>query len=906
MALHRAKVVDLYLDRHVPDLDGLAGYGVVRALVRLGGTPLGYVDVPVVGGRCTADRLRAAAVRELNDAIIRQLLIDRLLDPVPDTSGWTAEALVDRRTAASPAGQPPLVTVAVCTRDRPDQLLQCLASLARLDYPHLDLLVVDNAPPDDAAERAVRASFPQIRYVREDRPGLDWARNRAIAEARGDILAYTDDDCVVDPGWVAALVTGFADPGVMGMTGLVVPEELETEAQVLFERYGGFGRGFHRRWFRLDSDTSAPSPTDLGTGACGTGANMAFRRAVFVAVGPFDPALDVGTVTNGGGDLEMFFRVVMEGFTLLYEPAAIVRHRHRRGYDQLRTQLANNGVGFYAYLARTVEAYPAARKPGVRLAWWWLWAWTGRRLGAGLTRPGAFPVDLTFAELRGSVVGLGRYRRARRIAARIAHATGSDLPPLRPGGAPAVRPDRGGRMAVRSVDIAAPLRPLDGVEDAASVRVLVTRGEEPVGTVDIAHGYGPVGVSRIADAMAAQLGLHLIEPRGESREVTWARLTTALISRFGANGGSVEPFRLPTDVPVSVVVATHDRPDDLRRCLRSLVDQRTPRVVELVVVDNHPGSGLTPPVVAEFPGVRLVSEPRQGLSYARNRGIVASSGDVVVATDDDVVAPPGWLERLVAPFAQDNVAVVTGNVLPERLDTPAERLFEQYGGLGRGFTPIQADTAWFSTFRRRAVPTWQLGATANAAFRTNIFADPQIGLLDEALGAGTPTGCSEDTDLFYRVLRAGYVVAYEPTAYVWHRHRQDMAALQRQVYAYSKGHVAYHLTTLLRDRDARALSDLMVRLPAWDARKLLGRTKRSLIGGTGQDPDLARAEVLGHLAGPWSLWRSRRRARRLGRSDPYVPLDRRPASDRWADREPGPPAPVGTTPGTKLIDDATT
>ena len=85
----------------------------------------------------------------------------------------------------------------------------------------------------------------RVRYVREPRPGLDWARNRAIAEARGDVIAFTDDDVAVDPGWIRALVAAFgSDETVAAVTGLVLPAELETEAQVLFERYRSFSRGF--------------------------------------------------------------------------------------------------------------------------------------------------------------------------------------------------------------------------------------------------------------------------------------------------------------------------------------------------------------------------------------------------------------------------------------------------------------------------------------------------------------------------------------------------------------------------------------------------------------------------------------------------------------------------------------
>lgn len=317
---------------------------------------------------------------------------------------------------------------------------------------------------------------------------------------------------------------------------------------------------------------------------------------------------------------------------------------------------------------------------------------------------------------------------------------------------------------------------------------------------------------------------------------------------------------------VSIIVATRDRPDDLRRCLSHLAAQQSPRAVEIVVVDNHPASGLTPPVVADFPGVTLVTESRAGLAYARNRGILASRGEFVVATDDDVIAPAGWLETLLRPFACLEVAVVTGNVLPLQLETEAQRLFEEYGGLGRGDKKRVADGDWFIRCRA-AVPTWQLGATANAAFRASIFRHPEIGLLDEALGPGMPSGVGEDTYVFYKVLKAGLSIVYEPDAWVWHKHRTDFPALRRQIFNYSKGHVAYHLTTLLRDGDWRALINLAVLLPGTHVRRALWR----ILGRSSYPLSLILLEAAGNLAGPWALWKSRRRVWREGRSGPVGP-----------------------------------
>ena len=326
----------------------------------------------------------------------------------------------------------PTVTVAVCTRDGAGRLRDCLASLTAIDYPRdlLDLLVVDNAPLDAATRDLVESEFPSIRYVSEPRPGLDWARNRAIIEAAGEIITYTDDDVSVDAGWVEAMARVFAEESEAdAVTGLVVPDEIDVESQRLFEAYGGFGRGFDRRYYRVNTMAGERAASSHGgAGKFGTGANMAFRRSAFTRAGMFDPALDVGTPTNGGGDLEMFFRVLKTGGVLVYEPAAIVRHRHRRTREQPRTQLADNGTGFYSYLVRIAGMYPDERSAVVRLGISWLFSWNVRRLIRSFVRPGEFPRELILAELRGSFTGMRRYRRAQDVARHVSDTFGPQLP----------------------------------------------------------------------------------------------------------------------------------------------------------------------------------------------------------------------------------------------------------------------------------------------------------------------------------------------------------------------------------------------------------------------------------------------------------------------------------------------
>jgi GT2 family glycosyltransferase len=383
-------LLELDFDRLPESLDGLGDGVAAAALVRRPGEPVGWVRLPVSRGRCSAAAIRAA--------------LGGLVLPPP--------------RPAAPAGGL-TVTVAVCTRDRPEELARCLDSLERAAYEDFEVIVVDNAPSSEATRRLVERRGGRARYVREGRPGLDWARNRAIAEAAGEVIAFTDDDVEVDPGWIRALAAAFAaDETVAAVTGLVLPGELATEAQVLFERYRGFGRGFARR--RIAPPAGEPLARRFGAaGDYGTGANMAFRRSLFERIGHFDPALDVGTPTRGGGDLEMFFRVLKAGHVLVYEPRAIVRHRHRRSMEALRAQIEDHGVSFSAYMMCCALAYPDERPAYARLASWW-WAKTAFRVVWPKARPSWTLRRLGLAELRGCLVGLTRYPPAKRAAARLA------------------------------------------------------------------------------------------------------------------------------------------------------------------------------------------------------------------------------------------------------------------------------------------------------------------------------------------------------------------------------------------------------------------------------------------------------------------------------------------------------
>lgn len=311
------------------------------------------------------------------------------------------------------------LTVAVCTHNRTAGLEQLMASLLpqRSESP-FEVLIVDNAPSDDATRDFV-ATLPDVRYVREDRTGLDFARNRAVAEADGDVLAFLDDDVEVDRGWLDGLRLAWGEhPDAGCVTGLVLPFELETQAQITFERYGGFRRGFDTSRY-VGQSLPGNRLYPLGAGIFGAGCNMSYRLELLRRLGGFDEALDTGRPLPGGGDLDMFYRVVRSGHPLVYEPRYAVFHKHRREHSQLRRQLWTWGTGFMAYVTKTFRADPVGN---VKLAWlvaWWFRTHVKEVVRSLLGR-GPLSPDLAFAQLAGGVVGLaGEYGRSQRRSAAI-------------------------------------------------------------------------------------------------------------------------------------------------------------------------------------------------------------------------------------------------------------------------------------------------------------------------------------------------------------------------------------------------------------------------------------------------------------------------------------------------------
>lgn len=263
---------------------------------------------------------------------------------------------------------------------------------------------------------------------------------------------------------------------------------------------------------------------------------------------------------------------------------------------------------------------------------------------------------------------------------------------------------------------------------------------------------------------------------------------------------------------ISVVLCTRDRVDQVERCLRHLDQQEYP-AYEVVVVDNAPTSDAVRTTVERHDGhvdYHYTVEPRGGLSWARNAGVAAASGEIIAFLDDDEEPDRYWLAGIAGGFDRgSDIGCVTGMIAPARLDTPVQWWFELAGGhsKGRGFTH-----AIFSPEGPQSplYPLPAFGAGGNMAFRREVL--KQIGGFDVALGTGTPARAAEDTLALTLVMLGGYRIAYEPSALIHHDHYSGMDGLARQLHGYGVGLTAYY-AALLRHRPS-VLPRLLKLLPA--------------------------------------------------------------------------------------------
>jgi glycosyltransferase involved in cell wall biosynthesis len=223
--------------------------------------------------------------------------------------------------SSTPAEAGPRISAIICTHNRADYLRKALASLAEQSLlpEQFEVLVVDNASTDRTAEaaQALQGSVPNLRYVREDRLGLSWARNTGAAESRSPYLAYLDDDARADRDWLKNLLRLFETAGPACIGGRVWLDWGKQAPEWLPRRY-------YSIYTYADH---GPDDHPLGEREYLVGANIAFRRDALLELGGFDTNLGrKGSMLLSGEESAIVGKLRDRGHPIWYGGSALVWH----------------------------------------------------------------------------------------------------------------------------------------------------------------------------------------------------------------------------------------------------------------------------------------------------------------------------------------------------------------------------------------------------------------------------------------------------------------------------------------------------------------------------------------------------------------------------------------------------
>ena len=854
MELELSRHRTLLSQRHDASPDSLASL-TIRTLLRWHGTPLGTIDTP------TLDRLWSDIFPYYNGSLYAELIRNSLTQDTPDAHPhrWRIENSLTKplKVSDSQSHSDRKITVAYCfssdrshnkSTDRSNRNA-LIESLLNQTHLHLQILLIAYGNPIDSAIQNEFSHYDHVEYYTIPQMDLEAAQQVALDKCSGDLMSFVDDRTVLDLGWAAATAQMFdRNPSVRLMTGLTLPLSLSAENQVPYENLYGLACGFTRRWIQWNT---SPSWIQLGVMQYGSPLNLVIHRDLIQNAQQF----------SWSG----MTQALLQGEILVYEPRSIMRFRLPETPVQIEQAISQGTRSFYIYLCTSTRLHPALRWKFLTLGLWKL----TRVLGAWVKTYG-LPRSWFTAELRAIFTTLKSSHDSRKLPLSKDHLGGLNL-----GKPPGLK--KGSKTAtVSTLELSQPIATLYA-PDSNSIRLYLKWCDRLLGYVSIHHHGKTVGIDRIADTIIDQFLPQLLAiPFPNDPNAAWQASEQAVSQYFSQAKKPIvsvtKSVPLSNTVSVSIIVPTCDRPEDLRRCLSHLQQLETQRPVEVIVADNRPLKGSAAKVLKDFPRVKLVEERRVGSSYARNAAIAMSSGDLVVTIDDDVTVPSDWLEKLIAPFNRPEVMSVCGGVLPLVLDTPAQVMFEELkGGLCFGFERKEVDRAWLDSFQDGMPPIWELGVSANAAFRSTIFADPTVGLMAENLGAGTPTSGAEENHFAYKILRSGGTIIYDPSAHVWHHHRRTLKAFYRQVQGQMVSCPALNLTLWLQEGDLRGRQQLLIHMPryfwqCWRDR-LLGRSKTPWI--------ILFYEFKGYLIGFWAYWESQRMVQRQGRSDRYIPVHQR-------------------------------
>jgi glycosyltransferase involved in cell wall biosynthesis len=236
-----------------------------------------------------------------------------------------------------------MISVVVCTHNRAPRLAQALKSLQEMAVPNSlpwELVIIDNNSSDNTREIIedfINKSNLNVKYATEKNQGISYARNMGVQKASGNIIAFTDDDCIVDEHWLTSISKEFqSDKSIAGIGGRA-------------ELYDQMDRPVS---IRVSKERMILSSIDRLFNLI-IGCNMAFARSVFDEIGMFDTDFGVGTRFASTEDSDFLYRAYKKGLKIIYSPDVLVYHNHgRRNDEQIKALYKGYAIGRGAFYCK--------------------------------------------------------------------------------------------------------------------------------------------------------------------------------------------------------------------------------------------------------------------------------------------------------------------------------------------------------------------------------------------------------------------------------------------------------------------------------------------------------------------------------------------------------------------------
>jgi glycosyltransferase involved in cell wall biosynthesis len=250
------------------------------------------------------------------------------------------------------------ITVCICTRDRGPSVAATLRSLLASDYEDFDIVIVDQSATDETGEsvRATIGADPRCQYLHSATTGASCARNIAVAQAQGPLIAFTDDDCVVAPTWLHVIASTFAANQDVSVLCGEVRAGPHNSKEGFIPTYGPR----HKRLVR--------SPW-LKWRESGILANVAIRQETLKKVGPFDEMLGAGAILPSCEDGDMLYRVLRMGGAIITVPDAVVIHHGFRTFEEGKTVMRATSLGVGAAYMKHLRLGDLAIAPTLLIEW---------------------------------------------------------------------------------------------------------------------------------------------------------------------------------------------------------------------------------------------------------------------------------------------------------------------------------------------------------------------------------------------------------------------------------------------------------------------------------------------------------------------------------------------------------